>query len=313
VANVDDLPTKLPDYFPPAVGRYEVKPGLVRFGKPLGAGVADGHVFQLDATFPRYRRVKLAARAERAHKYFRTHELTPTVERTVGDFIVRRLVAEHPAQFAMNDGILSCVLTGERIDVRRDGDGRLFDALAMQVQEDLAIVSTAEDRHWLSAIHLSFPNHWAAEDKIGRAFPVIHAPVAGMEQMNRQGDRLVRVMLEATEGLVRFAWGVTWDDELNHHPESPPGAARATHFDPRHPAAYLRVERQTVWGFPEVGAALFTIRTYLYDIAALRRDRERAGQLAAALASMSDASVAYKGLAGSREHLIRWIETGDGT
>jgi hypothetical protein len=187
----------------------------------------------------------------------------------------------------------------------------------MQVQEDLAIVSSvgtdADRRHWLSAVHLSFPNHWAAEDKIGRTFPVIHAPVAGMEQMNRQADQIVRVMLGATDGLVRFAWGVTWDDELNHHPQPPPGAVRRPRFDPLRPAAFLRVERQTVWGFPEVGAALFTIRTYLYDVAQLGRDRGRAGQLAAALASMSDASVAYKGLAGAREALARWLATGGTT
>ena len=42
-----------PDYFPLAEGRYEVKPGLIRFGKDVGGGDADGHVFQIDSSFPR--------------------------------------------------------------------------------------------------------------------------------------------------------------------------------------------------------------------------------------------------------------------
>jgi hypothetical protein len=118
-------------------------------------------------------------------------------------------------------------------------------------------------------------------------------------------------MVEAAEGLVRFAWGITWDDELNHHPEPPPAPNRRPRFDPEDPRAFLRVERQTVWGFPEVGAALFTIRTYLYDVAEIRRDPARRGDLAAAVASMSPASLAYKGLAPSRDPLLRWLAPED--
>jgi hypothetical protein len=243
--------------------------------------------------------------------------------------MIERLTREHPNQFHFAGGALACALTGERLRFGPDGSGVLagvepagtvqppyasaLDALASQVQEDLALVSTAPandgtTRHWLSAVHLCFPNHWAAEDKIGRAFAAIHEPVAGMEQMNRQGDQLVSVMVGATEGLVRFAWGVTFDDKLNHHPQAPPGAGRADVFDPVRPRAFLRVERQTVWGFPDVGAALFTIRTYLHDVAVIRRDPVRRAKLAAAVRSMSAASLAYKGLAGSHERLAGWVE-----
>jgi hypothetical protein len=321
-------PAAMPDYFPPAVGRYEVKPGLARFGKPLGGGAADGHVFQLDATFPRFRRAKLDARRERLGKYFVTHGFEPPVERTVVEFIARRLVLEHPGSFALTgegDGrTLDCRLTGERLHfdaewVLRHVDApdpavdppyaSAFDALAAQVQEDLAVVSTDRPRHWLSALHVCIPNFWAAEDKVGRPFAAVHEPVAGMEQMNRRADEMVRVMVAAREGLVRFAWGVTWDDELNHHPQAPPGARRSSGFDPGKPAAFVRVERQTMWGFPEVGAALFTIRPYLQDCAALRRDPVRSAQLASALRSMTEASLAYKGLARSRDALVEWLES----
>lgn len=287
----EQLPTAIPDYFPPAGGRYEVKPGLFKFGKSLGGGAADQHVFQFDSTFPRYRQNKLAARAERLGKYFCTRDFTPEVERAVTRFIIERLVGEHLRRF----------------ETLRS-TGTTFDALAMQVQEDLAVVSTDRaGRHWLSAIHLCAPNHWAAEDKIGRTFAAIHEPVAGMTEMNRRSDELVRVMLDATDGLVRFAWGIMWDDELNHHPQPPPGIVRAAAFDPDQPRAFLRVERQTLWGLPAVGAALFTIRTYLYDLAVVRNHPARANDLGSALTSMTDASATYKGLSTSRDALIRWL------
>lgn len=319
-----ELPKALPDYFPPAIGRYEVKPGLMRFGKPLGGGVADGQVFQLDATFPRFRQAKLEARRERLGKYFVTERFEPRVARALVEFIVGRLAKEHPEQFTLDrNRTLTSRLTGERL--RFDGEWELrqldtdgppvdppyassLDALASQVQEDLAVVSTAGAAHWLSALHVCIPNFWAPADKVGRPFAVVHQPVAGMEQMNRRADEMVRLMIEARQGLVRFAWGITWDEELNHHPSPPRGAVRAPGFDPARPAAFVRVERQTMWGFPEVGAALFTIRPYLQDCAAIRRDPARSAQLAAALRTMSDASLAYKGLAGSRDALVRWLE-----
>jgi hypothetical protein len=255
-------------------------------------------------------------------KFFQTHELDPRVERTVVNFILGRLIREHTGLFALDRGTLSCALTGERLSF--DGTFELqgvqtpdgvdppyrsaLDALAMQVQEDLAVVSTgAAGRHWLAALHVTAPNNWAPEEKAGGTFPMIHEPVAGMEQMNRQGDHLVRVMVGATEGLVRFAWGIAWDDELNHHPDPPPGLARAAEFDADRPRAFLRVERQTVWGFPQLGAALFTIRPYLYDIAAIRTDPVRRDCLSRAIESMSAASLRYKCVASSRDALLRWL------
>jgi hypothetical protein len=121
-----------------------------------------------------------------------------------------------------------------------------------------------------------------------------------MAEMNRRGEEFVNIMTRATDGLVRFAWGVTFDDRLNHHPDKPRGA-----FDPANPKAWLRVERQTIWGFPARGAALFTIRTYLYDCNDLRREIRE--PLVAALLSMSPESRVYKGLGRGFDELVRWL------
>jgi hypothetical protein len=72
----------------------------------------------------------------------------------------------------------------------------------------------------------------------------------------------------------------------------------------------VRVERQTIWGLPAVGAAVFTIRTYLYDAERFRADPVLRAALGAALRSMTEESRRYKGLAESFEELVGWIEGG---
>jgi hypothetical protein len=134
--------------------------------------------------------------------------------------------------------------------------------------------------------------------------------VAGIAELNRRSEQLVETMIDARDGLVRFAWGITFDGELNHHPQPPAGLRRRFAFDPNDPRAFLRVERQTIWGFPEVGAVLFTIRTYLYDCKAVCHNRKRRGDLIAAIRSMSPESLAYKGLADSADPLCAWLATG---
>src|SRR2546425_8112613 len=111
-------------YFPIESGRYEVKPGLFKFGTDFGNGAADRQVFQIDDQFPRYHAAKMAARQERLSKYFQTHAYQ---EKT----------AERVARF-MDMGVTN------------------LDALACKVQEDLAVIQRDRDRHWLAAIHLCF-------------------------------------------------------------------------------------------------------------------------------------------------------------
>ncbi len=274
-------------YFPLESGRYEVKPGLYKFGTDFGNGEADRQVFQFDDEFPRYHAAKLAARAERLSKYYQTHDYRPNTAERIHAFIVGATSRSRPVPNSNRDQEVAPTL----------------DELALRVQEDLAVIQRDGDRHWLAAIHLCFPNHWAAEDKIGKTFAEIHAPVAGIEPINRQADKLVDAMIRATTGYVRFVWGIATDTELNHHPSRPLGRQ----FDPNHPRAFLRIERQTIRGFPEVDASLFTIRTYFEDIAALPADKR--AKVISAIESMSPALLDYKGLAACRDDLLAWLRS----
>ena len=313
-------------YFPPANGRYEIKTGFSNLGADFGNGAADGQVFQIDRQFPRYRREKLASRRERLSKYVITDRPGDGVLHAVTELMLQRLAQEHPEHFRLtgrpHGRQLVCALTDETLTFDRDleltaAEGAhmpdppyqsTWDALACQVQEDLAVLEQTPAGDRISALHLCLPNHWAAEDRIGDDFTAVHRPVAGFERIARQHQALVRAMVERGP-FVRFAWGLATNTRLKHHPMPPAGVDEdewsGRHFDRRDPALYLRVERQTLWGLPHSRSCLFTIRAYLTDC----RDLTRAqiGQLRAALATMPVDSLAYKGLARDRDAIVAWL------
>ena len=87
-------PPAPPFYFPLRHGRYDVAPGLVKFGKDLGAGPADTHVFQFDDNLDRFCATKLASRAKVFEKYVCTSELSDKVAATR---LADRILAFDPA------------------------------------------------------------------------------------------------------------------------------------------------------------------------------------------------------------------------
>lgn len=316
-------------YFPLMNGRYEVKPGMMVFGSCFGNGQADRQVFQIDENFADYRQVKLLARAERLSKYYQTYNYSMTVASAIARLIVERLTQEHPQYFYYQKTTAKtlafhCQLTKEILYLdanwqlqRVDGNSvfpaytSTLDALAMQVQEDITVICRSHDScNWLSAVHLCYPNHWSAEEKIGKDFAAIHTPVAGMEKINRRADAIVNTMIHS-KPMVRFAWGLSTDIHLNHHPEPPPGLLvsqwQGRRFDTQHPRLYLRIERQIIWGLPECETALFTIHTYFRDCTLLKKDPILRVKLCAAIESMSPESLIYKGLADSKASILHWL------
>ena len=89
-----------------------------------------------------------------------------------------------------------------------------------------------------------------------------------------------------------------------------PDANRLAFADPAAFAGqcFLRAERQTF--FPVTGVprqVVFTIRVMIEPLAQAVRLREDAQRLHDALASMSDAVLAYKNLAPARDRLLAWL------
>ena len=167
-------------YFPLQAGVYDVGPGLKDFGTDLGNETADQQVFQIDENFLTCRQVKLDARQERLSKYYRTQMLSSDVSISILRFIIERLTLEHPGLFQLssqseNDIALHCKLTNETLvfdqklrltQVEREIPAPSpdyhdsLDALACQIQEDLAIISQSPfGRDWMAAVHLCPANN----------------------------------------------------------------------------------------------------------------------------------------------------------
>ena len=303
---------KTPSYFPLASGTYDVGAGLRSLGTDFGNGPADARVFQIAEDWPRFRENKLTCRGERLRKYVAQTGFDPATEQAVASWMAGRLAAEYPGEFIYDGRALRCVLTGDNLAV--DGENA-FDALCLQVSEDLCVIRSDGARDWLAAGHVCGPGHWAIEDKIGRPFVDVHAPVPGIEPINRHAGRFVEMMI-GRGPFVRFAWGFGTDDRPNHHPLPPPGVDaaewRGRRFDPANPRLFLRVERQVMWGLPAANAAVFTIRVSHLDGYDIRADPFQREKTITALQSMSPAALAYKGLTDSVSDVIAWLK-GDGT
>jgi len=317
-------------YFPLMSGRYEVKPGMMPFGCCLGNTQVDEQVFQIDDNFSDYRQAKLLAREERLSKYYQTCNYSQAVASAIARLIINRLTQEHPNYFECEKLIDNTLkfhsrLTKEtlyfdaQLQLQKVEGSQVvpayastLDALAAQVQEDLGIICRlADGNNFLSAVHLCYPNHWSAEKKIGQDFAKIHTPVAGMEKINRRGKAIANTMI-THKPMVRFAWGLSTDTRLNHHPEPPPNVSvsqwQGRNFDLQNPRLYLRIERQVIWGIPEYEAALFTIRTYFRDCAVVKKDSILNSKLYAAIESMTPEALIYKGLVESKVSILRWLE-----
>ncbi len=291
-------------YRPWLGGKYDVKPGLGPITRELGNGNADRRLIQLDTQFPAYRAAKLRTLAPLERPFYVC--IDPQFA-GINTEVQRRLAAqaahEYPLRFSMDGSTLK---TAEGQAHRLDGSPTTWDALVGHMQEDVAVVQLQPDGlEATTFLHLCSPNHWDPVEKVGRPFTAVHAPVAGIESVNKAAPQIVKLMVNATEPLVRFAWGLATDDTLNHHPSQPPG--RDWTLPPF--AAFVRYERQVIWGQPDLNASLFFIRTYFEDVLTLPdREPEAAAKLAAAIRTMTPESRVYKGVAGVADELADWFD-----
>jgi len=301
------LYTNVMKYLPFLNGKYSTSPGLTLMEKAVST--ADTLVFQIDDEYENYLTNKQACREEDLHKYYCEKILWEKTAAAVNWYIIQRLLKEHPNYFVLEKNHHYWQLINKRTGtiLRWNFDNELletsnylslFDALCNQVQEDMAICQVNRNEDWVAAIHLCAPNHWAPQDKIGKSFDAVHAPVADMEKTNKHYGKMLESVIHKGP-FTRFAWGIATDTRLNHHPIAPPGINQddwhgRTTAEGIQSKFYVRTERQNLVGFPGENAFLFTIRTYFYDLDMLERLEKMA--LLQALESMSAATLAYKGL-----------------
>ena len=175
--------------------------------------------------------------------------------------------------------------------------------LCLAFEEDFAVIdgSTATIP-WLA---VCLPSRWAPEDKVGRHFGSVHAPVPDNALLIEAGERLARLVTRP-DRWERFVWTVSADPRLHQHPargettwpddvDAEAVAAQAS----------FRHEHQTFIPVPGTGQAVFTIRVGSEPLDAALHSRQDAQRLHDAIATMTPAVLAYRGLDAVRDRLLQ--------
>jgi dimethylamine monooxygenase subunit A len=178
--------------------------------------------------------------------------------------------------------------------------------LSLAFAEDFAILDASDATiPWLA---VALPSHWAPEAKVGRPFADVHAPVADGRLITGAAAHLAK-LVSGSDRWERFVWTIARHPRLHAHPD------RVDHS--RWPAdlegdalaaqAWWRTEHQTFIPVAAVSQAVFTIHVEVQPLAQALRDPARAARVHDALASMSEAVLAYRGLTDARDRLLRWL------
>lgn len=265
----------------------------------FGNGSIDGDTFQFTTGHQASLQFKRDLLAKHRTEHVGRHELAEPVETCVCDAIRQRLISQQPQGFSAQ-ALAELSL----------------EELAMLVQEDLAVTCVRRDDagrvvgDWLAAAHVCMPSGWNPAEMLGRSFAQIHRTVQidSADKFLLEHGKVkdyVGQMLRCATPHVRFIWTLQVGGQRNRNPATR-GPSPDLHVDPKTGVSnvFFRVERQTITSFADVGASLFTIRTYLYPLAEVIADAQRRALLKEAVANMPPRVVAYKGWS---EELVAYV------
>lgn len=181
---------------------------------------------------------------------------------------------------------------------------RLAGLLSLALHEDFAIVDGITTR--LQALAVCLPSRWTPSTKIGHSFTEVHAAVADNDTLLAAARHLLALVCQDAR-WERFVWTISNQKRHDQHPHrhapidwpSDPQAQIAT--------AHWRTEHQGFLPLPGKTQALFTIHVEVQPLEEAISTPARAATLHAALASMSDAVLAYRGLTTARPALLAWL------
>lgn len=182
--------------------------------------------------------------------------------------------------------------------------------LSLAFCEDFAIVDAVSGSiPWLA---VALPSVWAPAEKVGRPFGDVHAPVADAQLIVRAAPQLVK-LVTGPERWERFVWTITPHPRLHAHPRRYPPErwAPALLADASGQAlaaqSWWRTERQSFIPVPGAQQAVFCIGVDVQPLTRALAEPARARRVHDALASMSEAVLAYRGLTAARTPLLAWL------
>lgn len=179
--------------------------------------------------------------------------------------------------------------------------------LSLAFAEDFALLDgRTATIPWLA---ICLPSRWAPEEKIGRHFAEVHAPVADAELLVAASASLARLVTGA-ERWERFVWTITADPRLHQHPARSGldwPAADSADADALVAGASFRSERQTFIPIAGSDQSIFTIHVESVPLADALTSADAARRLHDAIASMTPAVLAYRRLDAARDRLLAWL------
>lgn len=135
--------------------------------------------------------------------------------------------------------------------------------LGQLVQEDLCLMEKHGDEHVLTGAILCFPASWSLNEKLGRPLLGIHVPVPSYDpEIARRVQRLFDA-IRPEQPLWRMN-ALVYRDPTLHQPRRE-GDPRTD----RRGGAYVRAERQCLIRLPQTRAVVFSIHTYVVELASL--------------------------------------------
>jgi hypothetical protein len=171
-------------------------------------------------------------------------------------------------------------------------------AASRRVADDLVLMEKRDGDWRVSALSLSAPTFFTAEEVLGKGLADLHGPVHGFA--DRFLVRVARIFDGLRPGLIleRRNWTLVNSGE-SFTPHSAPVRARIPDIAPEAAGRelFVRVERQTLRRLPRTGGALFSIRVWLAPLEAVAEPPERLDAFAHAWRSARGDFRAYKGFA----------------
>lgn len=120
------------------------------------------------------------------------------------------------------------------------------------IQDDFTIHKVENGTDKLIYTDVSFPSLWNPSESLGNSLLTFHEPVPKLVLPQKVLESCIK------NRYVRFVWSIFYSDRLNQHPDLP-----LEKFNPNKPDWFLRVERQVIWGFPELSCFLFVIKPFI--------------------------------------------------
>lgn len=250
-------------------------------------------------------RWQMGLRTGDAHTFF-----APTSERDEILSERRRLLDESPAEYAALAEAGAPLL--EELRQFAIAAGALdptarctLEMLGCELEPDFVLLTPSPNGPVIVGGVVCFPSSWSLPEKGGLTLDQTHHPVPGLNP--QLGERIRTALDRLPSGVAwkRENWGLSRDDERNHHPNCPRNRLDET-VEPDE--IWLRVEHQILYRLPQTNGYLFGIRLTITPLAKVILDPGARAGLRNALETMPEEIANYKGVLAVRERIVEWLK-----